>query len=136
MAGDGEMMIGYEFMGVEIDRFMESGAIWLDDGELDQICRLGDVDSAPLLEAIDRAPVVRHNSRPCPRCRGKLNERAVSNAPALNIERCPKCYGLLFERGEMRRLITDFLEGDAAVVSRFFADLFQCDQPNMNEEDS
>ncbi len=123
----GEPMIAYEFDGVEIDRCLSCGGTWLDSGEIEQICELGDVDSGPLTEAIEQAKGPTDPRRRCPRCARKMEQVRIGRETPVSLERCPLGDGLWFDRGELRGLVQNFHEGEAGAVARFFSDLYQCD---------
>lgn len=119
-------MILLEYEGVEIDYCPETGAIWLDAGELEQIGHLAGADPARLAQAIREGQPKGRGEKRCPRCRKRLERIAVSET--LELDRCPRGHGLWFDRGELRALAASVAEGEAsASVARFLASMFQHD---------
>ena len=123
----GAPMVAYEFEGVEIDRCLKCGGTWLDGGELEQICRMAEVATGPLTDAIEQAAGTKNRDRRCPRCAKAMETISVDPKRPVQLERCPFGDGLWLDRGEMRRLIDATDDSAAGAVARFFADLYQCD---------
>lgn len=108
---NGKPMEKIEIGGVLIDRCPETGAIWLDRGELARLSSLGKDDRALLLE-IDK-PL----SRKARRQRGKLvspqngTQMMVvirdDKQPHIEFEMCPVSGGCYFDAGELADL-TDY----------------------------
>jgi Zn-finger nucleic acid-binding protein len=127
-------MIVLEFEGVEIDYCPETGAIWLDAGELEQIAHLAGADPAHLASAIREGQPKKGGEKRCPRCGKRLDRVAVSET--LELDRCPQGHGLWFDRGELAALVASTAKGEAAAsVARFFARVFHHDL-NLKETDS
>ncbi len=127
-------MIVLEYEGVEIDYCPETGAIWLDAGELEQIAHLAGADPARLARAIREGQPKGRGEKRCLRCNKRLDRVMVSET--LELDRCPRGHGLWFDRGELATLVTSAAKGEAsASVARFFARMFQHDL-NLTETDS
>jgi Zn-finger nucleic acid-binding protein len=85
-------MIVLEFEGVEIDYCPETGAIWLDAGELEQIGHLAGADPARLARAIREGRPRGRGDKRCPRCGKRLDRVAVSET--LELDRCPRGFNM------------------------------------------
>jgi len=125
-------MIVLEYEGVEIDYCPETGAIWLDAGELEQIAHLAGADPARLARAIREGQPKGRCEKCCPRCNKRLDRVMVSET--LELDRCPRGHGLWFDRGELAALVASGAKEEAS-VARFFARMFQHDL-NLTETDS
>lgn len=108
---NGVPMEKLEIGGILIDRCPETGAIWLDRGELARLGSLGKEDKA-LLRQMDRKP-----PRKVRRARGALvspqngTQMMVvvkdSDQPHIEFEMCPVSGGCFFDPGELADL-TDY----------------------------
>jgi len=99
--------------GVEIDRCVSCGGIWLDGGEIKElVAQRTDPSSDAQLEAsIARlskarggggAPAGEANvaTTACPACQGKLTVASFGDA---NVEQCNACDGIFVDRGELAK---------------------------------
>lgn len=99
-------------MGVEIDRCVNCGGIWLDAGELKALVanRPGPGTDAQLEATIDQLSRARPTdtvprladvaSTACPACAGKLT---IVNFADSHIEQCNGCHGVFVDRGELAK---------------------------------
>ena len=122
-----ESMIILEFEGIEIDYCVESGSIWLDSGELEQLASLAGVESGRLTRALGQERGRSGGGKKCPRCGKVLDIVTLADVGGLEIDRCPRGHGLWFDRGELQTLVAAFEEGEEGVVARFFARMFEND---------
>ena len=120
-------MVAYELEGIEIDRCLRCGGVWLDAGELKMATELGGADSGGLSAALDASRRIGRSKRRCPRCGRKMQLVQVGQEARLELDRCPVGQGLWFDRGELEKLIANFENGEEGAVARLFADLFHYD---------
>lgn len=113
-------MVVFGLEGVEIDRCLECGGVWLDAGELDQIGQLAGVAPGRLSDALEKGAGEAHGGRRCPRCPGKLR---VIHVDKVELDRCPHGHGLWFDAKEIQALVAAFKEGEEGRVAAFLGDL-------------
>ena len=107
-------------VGIEIDRCVECGGLWLDKGELAHL-RLSE-DMLSLEELQGGASTVRSvppSSKrvrlPCPVCEGRLGAVQVDEQTAVDV--CDRCNGLWLDRGELQATLRAIASNaDPAVV--------------------
>jgi len=100
-------------MGVEIDRCVNCGGLWLDAGELKELVskRTSPDSDAQLESTIDQLSRMRPTGdasaraadavdTPCPACGGKL---MVAHFADTSIEQCTACDGVFIDRGELAK---------------------------------
>ncbi len=119
-------MIVFELDGVEIDRCLRCGGTWLDNGEIDQLARLGGGEKDPLERALSTAIAARSGERRCVRCACKMQ---VVTVQSVEIDRCPRGHGNWFDRNEIETLIAAHKDGG---VAKFLGQL-QPAQPKKGE---
>lgn len=123
-----EPLVGFELDGVEIDRCVECGGIWLDPGELEQIAEFAGVPPGPMTHALHHA---RQKGEPrqerCPRCGVRMRRAPVGEKEAVELDHCPLGHGLWFDRGELQSVVENFCDAqdDGAAVARFFGEMFR-----------
>ncbi len=113
-------------LGVEIDRCINCGGLWLDAGELKElVARRPAPGSDEQLEAkIAQLSRVRPTggaapsdvdvvNRACPACRGKLIIATFGDA---SIEQCNACYGVFVDRGELAKAMKLVNSGEATTI--------------------
>ena len=116
-----EAMPILEFAGIEIDRCIACGGIWLDSGELEAILRADGEEPARIIGAIDSAePLGVSRRRRCPRCRKKLAARRLRDF-GVAIDLCPRGDGFWLDRGELQTLTAK----KPGAVSAFLKNLFE-----------
>jgi Zn-finger nucleic acid-binding protein len=107
------VMIVIEHEHIELDYCTECSGAWFDSGELelmlevigleDRSLALGDIFASPEAETTEK-------KRRCPICRRKMKKTIIGDKPEVLIDRCPKGDGLWFDGGEVRRLITQWVQ--------------------------
>lgn len=117
-------LVAFELEGIEIDRCVDCGGVWLDAGELELIADRAGTKPGELTQALHEAKGKRNGKRRCPRCRRKLRVIHVGSDPGVELDRCPWGDGLWLDQGEMQELISAFHEGEEGAVADFFADFF------------
>lgn len=112
-------------LGVEIDRCVNCGGIWLDGGEIRELAAKRAAAGADheLEMAIDRlstqaptgaAPAPGDNANvPCPACGGKLTQ--ASFGPTA-VEYCNACQGVFLDRGELARAMQAVDSNEATTI--------------------
>lgn len=96
----GNSMRSVEIDGVEIDRCVECGGIWLDVGESEL---LSDSETATAIDTGDPLKGRETNliSRyRCPRCGGGMMRAVDPRRPGISYEECTSCKGTFFDAGE------------------------------------
>lgn len=124
-----EPLVAFELDGIEIDRCVDCGGVWLDAGELEGIAERAAARPGALTTALAQAKGDRHGKRRCPRCRRKLRVIYLEGDGAeIELDRCPRGDGLWLDRGEMQSLIAAFGRGgrtdEEEAVATFFADFY------------
>ena len=96
-------MLARNLNEVEIDICPKCKGIWLDEGELKNICGLDPSLSRLLM---------------CPKCKDEMHVKAVSN---VEIDLCPKCRSIYLDAGELEKLSgVDPESGQPIKLSTFF----------------
>ncbi len=125
----GQPLVAFELDGIEIDRCVECGGVWLDAGELEWIAEQAGVRPGGLTRALEEAKGRRHGKRHCPRCRRRLRVIHVQgNKREIELDRCPVGDGLWLDPGEIQALIAglgpDGQGDEQTAVAAFFADFY------------
>jgi Zn-finger nucleic acid-binding protein len=126
----------FELEGVEVEFCRECRGVWLDAGEVEQIC--ADPEGhAPkrLTEALDTAQETKApDRRRCPSCHRRLRSVRLPGDPDVVIDRCPKGHGFWFDRGELETLVETYREGNAGTVAKFLHEVFRHDLEVQSKE--
>ena len=122
-------LVAFELDGIEIDRCVDCGGVWLDAGELEWIAERADARPGALTRALAEAKGDRHGKRRCPRCRRKLRViHMEGDNTRIELDRCPVGDGLWLDTGEMQSLIAMFghdgRTDEESAVAAFFADFY------------
>lgn len=113
-------------LGVEIDRCVSCGGIWLDGGEIKEliaqrtapgsddqletlITQLASARNAPS----SAPPPAADLGTPCPACAGKLTVATFGDTA---IEQCNRCDGLYLDRGELAKAMKLVDSGEATTI--------------------
>ena len=112
-------------LGVEIDRCVNCGGIWLDGGEIRELAAKRSAAGADheLEAAIARLSTQRPTGAtpvrgdgpdvPCPACSGKLT---VASFGPTRIEYCNACQGVYLDRGELARAMQAVDSNEATTI--------------------
>lgn len=114
-------------MGVEIDRCINCGGLWLDSGEIKELIakRPAPGSDAQLEGMIDQLAQIRPTAgapppRPadvvntaCPSCGGKLTIATFGDAA---IEQCNGCDGVFVDRGELAKAMKLIDSNEATTI--------------------
>ncbi len=119
-----EPLVAFELDGVEIDRCVDCGGVWLDAGELELIAGRAGAPPGEISRALSEARGRRHGTRRCPRCRRKLQVVQVEGSSVVELDRCPAGHGLWLDAGEMESLTGAFETGEEGAVASFFSDFY------------
>ena len=119
-----EPLIVVELHGVEVDYCLACRGTWLDAGELELITELAGGPAGRLTAALQATTDGRTSRRRCPRCRRKMRQITVGDAPAVEVERCRNGHGLWLDAGELATLVREFTGTADDAVAKFFGDLF------------
>ncbi len=122
-------LVAFELDGIEIDRCVDCGGVWLDAGELEWIAERADARPGALTRALAEAKGDRRGKRRCPRCRRKLRViHMEGDNTRIELDRCPVGDGLWLDSGEMQSLIAMFAHDgrtdEESAVAAFFADFY------------
>lgn len=90
--------------GVELDECLVCNGVWLDKGELEQLCAATHPIPSRLLKPRSEAKLQLRpeGSRPCPRCGHFL---VCSVVKGVRLDLCSDCQGLWLDQGELNRLL-------------------------------
>ena len=107
------VMIVVEHEHVELDYCVNCSGVWFDTGELQIMLEvmglehdslaLSEIFSSPEAETTEK-------KRKCPICRTKMRKTAIGNRPEVLIDRCPHGDGLWFDGGEVKHLISQWVQ--------------------------
>jgi len=117
-----EPLVAFELDGVEIDRCVDCGGVWLDAGELELIAGRAGTSPGEISRVLNGARGPRHGKRRCPRCNRKLQVVQVEGSALVELDRCPAGHGLWLDAGEMESLIGAFETGEEGALALFFGD--------------
>jgi Zn-finger nucleic acid-binding protein len=130
----GKPMEHITIMGVVADRCLESGGIWLDAGELEQILHAAKGSSASLQDFVGTLPTISPgavnlgagNSGAGPVTSGQKSP--ITGEPmqqekilGITIERCKSSQGIWLDARELDRLIRSSHQSLASSVAEFFS---------------
>lgn len=110
-------------MGVVVDRCVDSGGLWLDAGELEQLMEAAKNSSASLKDFIALAPtlsgaVAVTGGKPSPITGKPMNQDKVLGVA---IDRCPDSGGIWLDASELQRLIESSHQTLTSGIRDFFA---------------
>lgn len=110
-------------MGVVVDRCVDSGGLWLDAGELEQLMEAAKSSSASLKDFIDLAPALTGTTgttggKASPMTGKPMNQDKVLGVA---IDRCPDSGGIWLDAGELQRLIEASHQTLSSGIRDFFA---------------
>ena len=116
-------------MGVVADRCLESGGIWLDAGELEQILHAAKGSSASLQDFVGTLPTINPgavNPGAGPVTSGQKSP--LTGEPmqqekilGITIERCKSSQGIWLDARELDRLVRSSHQSLASSVAEFFS---------------
>jgi Zn-finger nucleic acid-binding protein len=126
---DGAELSRARIDGIELDRCSECEGLWLDRGELRQVCELG-------LEDVEDEIHVTHQAesgelaRPpgymrCPACPdGRLQRISITVLHPVRVDRCDQCLGLWLDRSELDAIVHERRQLDSEYsIGRLLASL-------------
>lgn len=119
----GQPTVAFEWQGVEIDRCLTCGGVWLDEGELETITELSGVDPGELTAAVAFSRRGRRTRRRCPRCPRRLREIQGGRESKIVLDRCPSGHGIWFDRGELIAVVRSYADLEEAEVARVLSTL-------------
>jgi len=119
----GKAMEVVTVMGVVIDRCSESGGLWLDSGELEQLIDAAKHTSASLKDFLDLFPAPSSSTpvtggKPSPINGKPMNQDKVLG---VSIDRCPESGGIWLDATELQRLLDSSHQTLASGIRDFFA---------------
>lgn len=100
----GELSSGMGAGGIQIDRCLACGGVWLDKGELGSYIKDTSKFDKAMAEALKAAA---GRGLRCPRCESELMSARLEKG-GLELESCPKCSGLWLDQGEFAALKSAF----------------------------
>lgn len=120
-------MITLELADVEIDHCVRCGGIWLDAGELELLLDARD-KADRLLGSFRKDKNTTEQPRKCPICRKKMAQIIIGTSqPPLRIDECKRRHGLWFDRGELRRVLSQGPLDEESRIQQLLADMFSQD---------
>jgi Zn-finger nucleic acid-binding protein len=110
-------------MGVVLDRCADSGGLWLDSGELEQLVEASKNSSASLNDFIKAAPSLSGTSsvtggKPSPMSGKPMNQDKVMG---VSIDRCGDTGGIWLDGCELKRLLDSSHQTLTSGIKDFFA---------------
>jgi Zn-finger nucleic acid-binding protein len=110
-------------MGVVIDRCVDSGGLWLDAGELEQLIEAAKDSSSSLKDFINLTPAISGSGavvggKPSPISGKPMNQDRVLGVA---IDRCPESGGVWFDAAELQRLLDSSHQTLTSGIKDFFA---------------
>ncbi len=119
----GKAMEVVTVMGVIIDRCSESGGVWLDAGELEQLIEAAKDSTASLKDFLELLPAPSASTsvtggKPSPITGKPMNQDKVLGVA---IDRCPESGGIWLDSAELKRLLESSHQTLASGVRDFFA---------------
>lgn len=120
---NGKPMEVVTVMGVVVDRCVDSGGLWLDAGELEQLIEAAKNNSASLKDFIDLAPALSGTEtvaggRPSPVTGKPMNQEKILG---VSIDRCPESGGIWLDASELQRLLDSSHQTLTSGIKDFFA---------------
>jgi Zn-finger nucleic acid-binding protein len=122
----GKPMESVTVMGVVLDRCVDSGGLWLDAGELDQLLVAAKDSSASLKDFLAQVPTISaaHQAvaggRPSPITGKPMNQDRVLD---IAIDRCPDSGGIWLDASELANALSSSHKTLASGVRDFFAQI-------------
>jgi Zn-finger nucleic acid-binding protein len=112
-------------MGVVVDRCVDSGGLWLDAGELEQLMEAAKNSSASLKDFIALAPSLSATAavtggKPSPITGKPMNQDKVLGVA---IDRCPDSGGIWLDASELQRLVESSHQTLTSGIRDFFAQI-------------
>ena len=120
----GKPMEQITFMGVVADRCVDSGGLWLDAGELEQVLAAAKESDASLKDFISAAPSLTPQSaveapgRTSPITGKPMNQEKILG---VTIDKCADSGGIWLDAGELERLVKSSHQSLTSGVKDFFA---------------
>lgn len=119
----GKAMEVVTVMGVVLDRCGDSGGLWLDSGELEQLVEASKNSSASLNDFIKSAPSLPGTSpvtggKPSPISGKPMNQDKVMG---VSIDRCGDSGGIWLDGSELKRLLDSSHQTLTSGIKDFFA---------------
>jgi Zn-finger nucleic acid-binding protein len=110
-------------MGVVVDRCVDSGGLWLDAGELEQLIEAAKNSTASLKDFIALAPSLSSTAtvtggKPSPVTAKPMNQDKVLGVA---IDRCPESGGVWLDASELQRLLDSSHQTLTSGIRDFFA---------------
>ena len=93
-------MVGFQRVGVALDRCEQCKAVWFDRHELDTY-RGDRKREGEVTVTMNPRFIASEGNLVCPRCRKALE---VGQLEGVEIDRCPECAGLFLDRDDLDRL--------------------------------
>jgi len=109
-------MVVVEYNKIELDYCPRCKGVWFDNTELDLLFESAKVAYPELnIKNLSNLPEVKSSERPrkCPICGKDMKEVAVGQ-PAVNIDVCRRQDGFWFDGGELREILSQNVENQAA----------------------
>jgi len=109
---DGTDLEKVTFSGIELDKCHHCDGIWLDYGEIEQLCssQLTDIEQS-LEERYGNPPCVPGETAGymrCPKCEGKrLQQFTYTYTAPVRVDRCEACFGMWVDKGELDAISAD-----------------------------
>jgi Zn-finger nucleic acid-binding protein len=113
-------------MGVVLDRCVDSGGLWLDSGELEQLVEASKSSSASLNDFIKSAPSLADTpsvtgGKTSPISGKPMNQDKVMG---VSIDRCGESGGVWLDGSELKRLLDSSHQTLTSGIKDFFAMVF------------
>lgn len=127
-----EAMLILEYEDVEVDFCAECGGIWLDAGELEMLFGGREICER-FLRGGARKHIGKEEARPCPVCGKKMLKEVTAGDPPVVFDECPKEHGAWYDKGELRRILSDgSLQEGGEQVRHWLRGLFDYHEPDAS----
>jgi Zn-finger nucleic acid-binding protein len=122
----GKPMEVVSVMGVVLDRCVDSGGIWLDSGELDELLGAAKDNPASLKDFVSLVPASASGSATAAVTGGKkspISGKPMNHDTVLDIaiDRCEESGGIWIDAGELQRLLASSHQSLGRGIKDFFA---------------
>ena len=111
-------------MGTVVDRCVDSGGIWLDNGELEQIISAAKDSKASLRDFVGTLPTLKPGSSAVTEgLKSPLSGEAMHQEKVLGItvDRCPTSQGIWLDARELERLVKSSHQSLSSSIAEFFS---------------
>lgn len=120
----GKPMEQITIMGTVVDRCVDSGGIWLDNGELEQIIAAAKDSKASLQDFVGTLPTLKPSASAVteglksPVCGEPMQQEKILG---ITVDRCKASHGIWLDARELDRLIRSSHQSLSSSIAEFFS---------------